>query len=74
MKIDVKKISENADGSVDYLFDLDPETLTILARIGLEKILKEAAEKYGHLNPEGAGDAEAGEDGDPPVHGEVPGL
>lgn len=74
MKIGVEKVTENEDGSVDYVFDLDPEALTILARIGLEKILKEAAEKYGHLNPKGAGDFEAGEDGDPPVHGEFPGL
>ena len=74
MKISVEDIIDNEDGSADYVFDIDIEMFAILARIGLEKILKEAAEKYGHLNPERAGDAEAGEDGDPPVHGEVPGL
>lgn len=74
MKIGVEEIIENEDGSADYTFTLDIEAVTLLAKIGLEKVLKEAAERYGHLNPEGAGDAEAGEDGDPPVHGEVPGL
>ena len=74
MKISVEEVIENEDGSADYKFVLDIEAITLLAKIGLEKVLKEAAERYGYLNPEGAGDVEAGEDGDPPVHGEVPGL
>ncbi len=81
MKIKVEESNINDDGSVDMVFTMDVEALNTLAKIGLRKCLEEAAEKleaaakdYGHFDTEGAGDAPAGEDGDPPVHGEFPGF
>jgi hypothetical protein len=76
VKIQVVGTTEHPDGSITYTFDLDQDAVVAMAQIGLMTTIIEAAEKVadGYTHPEGAGDGGAGEDGDPPVHGEFPGF
>jgi hypothetical protein len=76
MKIQIVGTTEHPDGSLTITFDLDRDAVMAMAEIGMVATLTEAAEKVnnGYTDTEGSGDFEAGEDGDPPVHGEVPGL
>lgn len=75
MKIDILNIVEQADGSAVVIADLDNEAIMILAEIGFNKLMADAAERAikekaqsdGHSDPEGEGDDQAGEGGDKPL-------
>jgi hypothetical protein len=76
MKIQVVGTTEHPDGSITYTFDLDQDAVVAMAQIGLMTTLIEAAGKVenGYTDAEGASNGGTGEDGDPPVHGEFPGV
>ena len=44
MKLEVTSYSENEDGSAQVVFDMDNDTLHCFAKIGILKVLTEAAE------------------------------
>lgn len=75
MKIDIVNVVEQADGSAVVIADLDNEAIMILAEIGFnklmadaaERVIKEKAESDGYSDPEGEGDDQAGEGGDKPL-------
>ena len=45
MKIEITSYSDNDDGSGTVVFDVDTETLHCFAKIGILKVLMEAAER-----------------------------
>jgi hypothetical protein len=45
MKLEVTSYTENNDGSGTVVFDMDNETLHYFAKIGILKVLTEAAER-----------------------------
>lgn len=53
MKIEVKSIQDNADGSCNIEWDMDSEALEIFAAIGLTHVLKESALETITNNPQG---------------------
>lgn len=74
--VTVEHIKDHPDGSCTISFEMGAEAMKIFAAIGLQQVLIDKAEETisGHTDTEGAGNFSAGEDGDPPVHGEFPGF
>lgn len=74
--VTVEHIEEHPDGSCTISFDMGVEAMKIFAALGLQQVLTDKANEVldGHSDTKGTGDAGAGEDGDPPVHGEFPGF
>lgn len=72
----VENIEEHPDGSCTISFEMGVEAMKIFAAIGLQQALMDKAKEIlnGHPDTKGAGDSGAGEDDDPPVHGEFPGF
>lgn len=52
MKIDVTEVIDHEDGSCTITFDLETETLNTFARIGLLKVLTDAANDSKVMNEE----------------------
>lgn len=75
--IDIVELIENEDGTMTLRIDMSLEALKVFASIGLLETIKDKAEDVladGRTDTEGAGNAEAGEGSNPPVHGEFPGF
>ena len=51
-RISVELIRENEDGSSDYAFNLPPEAMQALARLGILTAIKAGIEDAKRLNPE----------------------
>ena len=74
--IHVESIQDHEDGSATISFEVGIEALKLFASIGIQQVLLESAKGVidGRSDTKGSGDGGAGEDGDPPVHGEFPGF
>ena len=75
--IDIVELIENEEGTMTLRIDMSLEALKVFASIGLLETIKDKAEDAladGRTDTEGAGNAEAGEGSNPPVHGEFPGF
>lgn len=74
--VTVERIEDHPDGSCTISFEMGAEAMKIFAAIGLQQAIMDKAKEIlnGHPDTKGAGDAGAGEDDDPPVHGEFPGF
>lgn len=74
--VDITKITDHPDGTATIEWEVDHDTLIFLAKIGMMQLIEAAAGKAldGYSDPEGEGDADAGEGRDSELFGEIPGL
>lgn len=72
--IEIVSVTDNEDGSVSIVLDLDLETLKVLANIGLLEVFKSRAMEVinGHSNSTRPADEASGGDGADPLSGDFP--
>jgi hypothetical protein len=73
MTVEVIEMIEHDDDTITLVMKMDMSTLIAMAQIGLWSVVNDAALKatevlgFGHIDAEGARDAEAGERSDKPL-------
>lgn len=74
--INIERMSENSDGSLDIIVNMDQDSLILFAKIGMMKLLEDAAKRVndGYLDAKGARDERAGEGSVDPLSGDFPGF
>lgn len=76
IKMEITQVTDHPDGTVTMQFETDQETLIFLAKIGMLHLIEAAAGKVldGYPDAEGDGNADARDDRDSDLFGEIPGL
>lgn len=74
--LDIQVDNLNDDGTCDITFEVDQETLIMLAKIGMKKVLEDTVKELedGHLDAKGARNEGTGEGGIDPLSGDFPGF
>lgn len=74
--IKVTKVTDHPDGTATIEMEMDEQTLSFLAKIGMLHLIEAAAGRVldGYPDTEGAGHAAARDGRDSELFGEIPGL
>jgi hypothetical protein len=76
INVDITRVTDHPDGTCTIEFETDENTLMLLAKIGMQHLIEAAAGKAldGYPDAEGDGNADARDDRDSDLFGEIPGL
>lgn len=76
INVSVTKMIDHPDGTATIEMEMDEATLYFLAKVGMMRLIEDAAEETldGYPDPEGDGDADARARRDSELFGEIPEL
>ena len=76
INVDITRVTDHPDGTCTIEFEMDENTLMLLAKIGMQSLIEAAAGKVldGYPDAEGNGHSDARDGRDSELFGEIPGL
>jgi len=76
ISMSVTKVTDHPDGTATIEFEMDQDTLILLAKIGMQHLIENEAKKVldGYPDAEGNSNSTARDGGDSNLFGEIPGL
>ena len=76
INVDITRVTDHPDGTCTIEFETDEHTLMLLAKIGMQHLIEVATGKVldGYPDAEGDDNADARDDRDSDLFGEIPGL